>query len=362
MLNTVITACVILFLILGGIDCAIFNNRLGFGKGFRRGLDAAGALLLCMTGFITLAPLLADLLSPVVTPLFQAIGADPSAFAGIFFANDSGGAALAARLAADPDMGRFNGLITGSMLGTAIVYIIPLSILYTRAEHRKSVVYGLLCGIITIPLGCLAGGAAAAFPMKAVLLNTIPALIIAVVLSLMLLFCRNFIVKVLTVFGKALLALSIMGLVISASQRLSGIELIHGLGSLDEVFSIVGGICLFLAGIFPFISFLQKLLAKPFAAAGRRIGVNDASVSGFFLALANGIPVCASLPDMNDRGRMLNTAFLVSVSCVFGDHLAYTTQVDPSMNNALIIGKLAGGFAGLLLALLLAPRLLPKEN
>ncbi len=362
MLNHIVTGLVILFLILGGLDCAFFNNRWGFGEGFRRGLDAAGSLLLCMTGFIVLAPLLAELLSPVVSPLFKAVGADPSAFAGLFFANDSGGAALAMQLAEDPDMGRFNGLITGSMLGTAIVYIIPLSILYTRPEHRDSVVYGLLAGIITIPVGCLAGGAAAGFSMKAVFLNTLPALVIAVILALMLLFCRSFIVKALSIFGKAILGLSILGLVVSASQRLSGIELIHGLGDLDEVFSIVGGICLFLAGIFPFISFVQKLLAKPFRRLSNRLGVNETSVSGFFLALANGIPVCHSLPDMNDRGRMLNTAFLVSVSCVFGDHLAYTTQVDPSMNNALIIGKLAGGFAGLLLAMLLAPRLLPAKK
>ena len=85
-------------------------------------------------------------------------------------------------------------------------------------------------------------------------------------------------------------------------------------------------------------------------------------VSGLLLALANGIPVMSMLGEMDSRGRMLNTAFLVCVSCVFGDHLAYTSQVAPELAGAVIIGKLAGGLSALLLALYLAPRLLPADS
>ena len=49
MLNHIITGFVILFLILGGIDCAFFNNRWGFGEGtpsaFLTGEDEAGTAL-----------------------------------------------------------------------------------------------------------------------------------------------------------------------------------------------------------------------------------------------------------------------------------------------------------------------------
>ena len=45
-----------------------------------------------------LAPVLAQFLSPAVSPLFRALGLDPSLFSGLLLANDSGGAALAPRL------------------------------------------------------------------------------------------------------------------------------------------------------------------------------------------------------------------------------------------------------------------------
>ena len=94
---------------------------------------------------------------------------------------------------------------------------------------------------------------------------------------------------------------------------------------------------------------------------GERLTINESSVSGFLLALANGISVFPLMAEMDDKGLMLNVAFLVSGSCLLGDHLAYTAQVDPSLCGALLIGKLIGGLSGMLLALLLAPRVLNRK-
>jgi ethanolamine transporter EutH len=43
---------------------------------------------------------------------------------------------------------------------------------------------------------------------------------------------------------------------------------------------------------------------------------------------------------------------------VFGDHLAYAAVAAPQVSFSLIVSKLAAGAAGLLLAMLLAPKLL----
>ena len=107
---------------------------------------------------------------------------------------------------------------------------------------------------------------------------------------------------------------------------------------------------------------VQKLLRRPLRCAGAKLHINESSLSGLMLALANGIPTVSLLNDMDDKGRMLNVAFLVSVSCVFGDHLAYTTQAAPELCTPVILGKLAGGVSALLLALVLAPRLLHCER
>ena len=361
MINQVITGATVFFLVLGGIDY-LLGNRFGLGAEFEKGISASGRLLLVMTGFLVLAPVIAKVLSPVVVPAFRAIGADPSLFAGILFAGDSGGAVLAIEMADDPNMGLFNGLIVGSMLGATVMFNIPLCIANIPSRQRPAAVYGLLAGIITIPLGCLAGGLAAGFEFRKLILNTVPILAIAAVLAIMLVVCRDAVVKFLTLFGQAFLALSIIGLVISSFQALTSIQILEGMASLDEAFAIIGNICIFLAGIFPLLAVLRKVLAKPLEIIGTKLSINDTAVSAFLLALANGIPVVAILKDMDDKGCMLNVAFLVSASCVLGDHLAYTTQVAPSLCNALIIGKLVGGIAAILLALLLAPHLLSKKD
>lgn len=356
MINCLITGIVVIFIVLGAADY-LTGNHLGLGGEFERGMMTAGKLLLCMSGMLVLAPVLAQLLSPVTSPMLRAAGIDPSAMAGMFFANDSGGAALAEALADDPAMGQFHGLISGAMLGTTVMFIIPLSIAATTAEQRGPVVYGLACGIVTTPLGCIAGGMAAGFPWGDVIRNTVPILILALILAAALVLCRQAVTALLSGLGRAILVLSTVGLALASIQRLTGTVILPGMGSLDEVFIIVGGICVFLAGIFPFLAAAQRVLAKPMGAIGRRLSVNSASVSGLLLALANGIPVTALLGEMDDRGRMLNTAFLVSASCVFGDHLAYTSQVAPELTFGVIVGKLAGGLSALALAVYLLPKI-----
>ena len=357
MLNHIITLLVVIFLVLGGADY-LLGNRFGLGAEFEKGIEAAGRLLLCMTGFLVLAPVIAALLSPLVVPFFRSFGVDPSLFSGIVFANDTGGFPLAMELADDAAMGRYSGVIVGSMLGSTIMFHIPFCIAYSKPEQQAATVYGLLAGIITIPFGCLAGGFVAGFPTDALLRNTLPIALISAVLALMLLFFRRLIVRILTLFGKLILFLSVVGLVIAAVQRLSGITIIPALGSLDEVFSIVGNICIFLAGIFPLIHMVERLFGTGLRRTADRIGINQPALSGLLLCLANGVPVWELLKDMDDRGRMLNTAALVSGSCIIGDHLAYTTQIAPDLCSALLAGKFVGMTLALLLAAFLAPRLL----
>lgn len=50
----------------------------------------SGKLLSLMSGYVSLAPVMANILRSVLAPLFQAIGADPSLFTGVIFSSDAG--------------------------------------------------------------------------------------------------------------------------------------------------------------------------------------------------------------------------------------------------------------------------------
>ena len=84
-----------IFMLLGALD-RMAGGRFGLGKQFEEGILAIGSLALSMLGILTLAPVLARLLRPVLVPVYGFLGADPAMFAGTILANDMGGAPLAA--------------------------------------------------------------------------------------------------------------------------------------------------------------------------------------------------------------------------------------------------------------------------
>ena len=156
-INEIIVYLMVLFMALGAID-RIIGNRFGLGEKFEEGIIAMGSLALAMIGIICLAPVLANLLRPVVVPVYQFLGADPAMFAGTILANDMGGAPLAKELALSPEAGQFGGLIVGAMLGPTIVFTIPVGLGIIKAEDRRYLATGVLAGVITIPVGAFVGG------------------------------------------------------------------------------------------------------------------------------------------------------------------------------------------------------------
>lgn len=352
MFERVLMGCVFLFLILGAADFAS-GGRLGLGKEFEQGILSSGQLLLCMAGFLVLAPVLARGLTPVLAPALRMIHADPSLFAGSILAGDSGGAVLAAEMADDVQAGVFNGLIVGSMLGVTIMFNIPMVLQSLRMEHRSTGIYGLLIGIITIPVGCVAGGVAGSFPPAVVAGNTAPVLVISLVLAAALIKSPMKTARLFQRLGSGVVAVSAFGLVCGGADWLLGIKLFPGLAPMEEAFSIVGGICVFLAGMFTLMAVIRRLFSTQFTWIGHRLNIQENSLWGLLSSLVNGLPALAQLDTMDPLGRMLNTAFLVSGSCVFGDHLAYAAQAAPDMLFALIMGKLAAGLSALGLTLFL---------
>ncbi|MBQ7051168.1 MAG: ethanolamine utilization protein EutH [Firmicutes bacterium] len=66
-----------IFAVAGAID-KITGNHFKLGDEFEKGILAAGTLALAMVGMICIAPTLAQLLTPVMKPLSQWTGLDPS--------------------------------------------------------------------------------------------------------------------------------------------------------------------------------------------------------------------------------------------------------------------------------------------
>ena len=348
--HEILIAVMAFFAVVGAVD-RVLGNRLGLGKEFEEGIMAMGSLAMAMLGIIALAPVLASLLRPVVVPVYEFLGADPAMFAGTILACDMGGAALAAEMTADPQAALLGGVIGGSMLGATIVFTIPVAMGILREEDRPSMAKGILAGIVTIPVGILVGGIVAGFPIAMVLRNLIPTVVIALLIALGLWKAEGAMIAGFGWFGRGVTAVITLGLAAAILEELTGFVLIPGLAPLSEGFATVGAIAIVLAGAFPLVAVLTKLLRKPLMKLGGLLGINDAAAAGLIASLANSIATFGLVKDMDDRGKVVNIAFAVSAAFVFGDHLGFTAGFAPEMLPAMIAGKLAGGVAAVAAAL-----------
>lgn len=353
--HEILIAVMAAFAVLGALD-RILGNRLGLGKEFENGIMAMGSLALAMVGIITLAPVLAKVLRPVVVPVYEFLGADPAMFAGTLLACDMGGGALAQELTTDGQAALLGGVITGSMLGATIVFTIPVSLGILSEKDRPALAKGVLCGIVTIPFGILASGLVAGFPLLMILRNLIPVVLIAVLIALGLWRFERAMIKGFSIFGKAVVALITVGLTASIVQSLTGFVIIPGLAPVEDGFLTVGAIALVLAGAFPLVYAITKLLRKPLLKLGGLLGINDTAAAGLVATLANSIATFGMVRDMDHRGKVVNMAFAVSAAFVFGDHMGFTAGFAPEMLPAVIVGKLTAGIFAVLVALWLTKK------
>ena len=348
--HEILIAVMAAFAGLGALD-RIFGNRLGVGREFEEGILAMGSLGLAMVGIVCLAPVLAAMLKPLVVPLFSALGADPAMFAGTILACDMGGGNLARELTQDPQAAALGGILTGSMLGATVVFTIPVALGILEPRDRPALAKGVLCGIVTIPIGVLAGGLTAGFSLTMVCRNLVPILLIAGAIALGLWRAEGAMVQGFAVFGKGVVAVVTLGLGAAIAESLTGFALIPGMAPISDGFQTVGAIAAVLAGAFPLVAVATKLLRKPLMALGKRLGINEPAAAGLIASLANSIATFGLVRDMDDRGKIVNIAFAVSAAFVFGDHLGFTAGFAPEMIGPMIVGKLAGGVSAVAVAL-----------
>ena len=353
--HEILIAVMAVFAVLGALD-RILGNRFGLGKEFEEGILAMGSLAMAMLGIIALAPVLARLLKPVVVPVFSFLGADPAMFAGTILACDMGGGALAQQLTENPQAAVLGGVICGSMLGATIVFTIPVALGILDESDRPAMAKGILCGIVTIPVGILVGGLVAGFSAVMVLRNLIPIVLIGAVIALGLWKAEKAMIRGFAIFGKGVVAVITAGLALAIVETLTGFAILPGMAPIENGFHTVGEIAIVLAGAFPLVFVVTKLLQKPLGKLGGRLGINDKAAAGLVASLANSIATFGMVREMDYRGKVVNIAFAVSAAFVFGDHLGFAAGFAPTALPAMIAGKLAGGISAVALALWLTKK------
>lgn len=344
-----ISVIVSIFSMIAAIDL-IFGNRLGLGKEFERGFRLLGTMALSMIGMIAISPVIADIMEPCFTFVYDKLHIDPSIIPASLFANDMGGAPLAKEIAKNEHVGMFNALIVSSMMGCTVSFTIPFALGCVKKERQKELMLGLLCGIVTIPIGCFIAGLFSSLTIGELVIDLLPLLIFATALAGGLLAFPNACIKVFNVFGAFIKVIITIGLALGILKFLVGIEIIKGMADIEEGASICFNAAVVMSGAFPLIALLRKLLAGVLQKIGSKTQINDVSAMGFISTLATNATTFEMMNEMDAKGAVLNAAFAVSAAFTFASHLAFTLAFDPSYIPQMIIAKLTAGASALIFA------------
>ena len=366
---TVLILIVLIFSTLGAVDYVI-GNKLGVGAEFERAFKLFSAMALSMIGMIVLAPAIAELLKPTLGFFSDFLHLDPSILPAMLLANDMGGAPLASQVALDEKIGMFNGLVVSSMMGCTVSFTIPFALGLVAKENHKQLCLGLLCGVVTIPIGCLIGGVMCRIPILTLLLDLLPLIIFSVFIAIALLFFPNACVKVFKVFGFAVNALIILGLMLGIYNflvaKITPVEIggrsldippIPVIDTVEEGAMVCLNASIVMTGMFPLVTLVSRLLNKPLKALGARLGIDEKSAIGIVASLATSATSFGMMNQMNKKGMMVNSAFAVAGAFTFCSHMAFTMAFPGGKDYLapMIVGKLVSGAASLGLSFMLYP-------
>ena len=347
-----ISILVVVFVILGGLD-RIVGGKFGLAKEFEKGFMVLGVICLSMIGMIVISPFIAQVLKPVLNFVHNVFKIDPSVITASLFAIDMGGAPLSQSVAMDKTMGLFNGLVVSSMMGATISFTIPIAVEVVSEDCHRELFSGMLCGIITIPIGCFISGLMCKIPLTALLVNLLPLTIFAAFIAISLILWTEKCVKVFKAVSVLIKLLITTGLILGIVRYLTGVEIIKNLATIEEGFDICFNASVVMAGMFPLMYIVSKIISKPLSKMGTLLKINKTSVMGFISSLVTNVTTFEMMNGMDKKGIMLNSAFAVSASFIFADHLAFTLAFDASYIPAVITGKLTAGILALLLAMLI---------
>lgn len=337
------------FFVISGIDY-ILGNPLKLGNKFEEGIKTMGALGLGMIGIYSLAPVLSDILSTAIIPISKLFQLDPSIFPAMLFAIDMGGYQMADAIAINQHIGMFSGIIIASTLGATISFTIPVALGIITKEDQRYFAKGVMIGIITIPIGCFIAGLWLHINIILLFRNLIPMFVFASILVIGLLFIPNKLMKGFNVFGKIIMGLSVIGLLLQGIEQVFGFELVTGLEPLSEAMVIVGKIAFILGGAYPMIELVNRLFRTSFEKIGNKCGINSVSIVGILGNLASNLLIFGTYNEMNPKGKIICSAVGVSGAFVFGGQFGFVFGIAPDMISGFIIAKLTAGICSIILA------------
>ncbi len=380
-IGTFVIYIIMISAIIGAV-ASIIDSESALGKEFNAGLHAIGYIFIPVAGIMASIPFLSAFVDTVVGPVFAAVGADPALAATSIIAVDMGGYQLAKELALSNE-GWIIASIAGFMAGATIIFTIPVGLAMLDKEDHQYMAVGIMCGLLSIPIGVFVSSVIlAAMDVKIrpdinttteatftlmlgigeILRNIAPLVVFCAALAAGLKLFPQLMIRLFLGFGRIMYAAITLVLVFSIVEYFTGIfsttfgrwgfaPIIADSEDQFRALEIAGYIGIMLCGAFPMVWMLNHFLHRPMQWFGTKLGLSSAGTTGLLAASANVLAMFRLIKDMPPRDKVLVISFAVCGAFMFGDHLAFSANFQPTIILPLLLGKLSGGVAGFALAI-----------
>ena len=382
----VVVYIIMICAVAGAIASAI-RPESELGQQFVAGIDSIGPIFLPVAGIMAAAPYLTAFVSSVFGPAYGALGADPAMAATTFIAVDMGGYQLADALAQTRE-GWIMAMMTGYMAGATIVFTIPVALKMLEKRDQKYLALGVMSGLLAIPVGVFVASLVIALSNPVIRevvstnsaatyqlalgfaqigYNLIPLVIICVALAAGLKARPDAMIRGFIAFGRIMDAALKIVFVLAVVEYFTGVFVtLFGSFGLDPIIAddenifraleVSGAIGMMLCGAFPMVYLIKRYLTRPLEKIGGLVGLSSDATAGLLAGSANVLALLAMIKDMCARDKVICLSFAVCCAFLFGDHLSFTANFQPSLIVPVLLGKLAGGICAIVFARLLAVR------
>ena len=348
----ILTIIILVFSALGAVD-KLLGSKIGIGNEFEKGFKLFVPMAFSMLGILVIAPAIGVWLTPFFEWFYSVFKIDPSIIPASLFANDMGGMTLANAVCKSKTIGEFNAFVVSSMMGCVVSFTIPFAVSIVKKEQHKEMFFGIICGIVTIPVGCVVAGLICGINFFNLLIGLLPLMIFSVILGVLLILFKDFCIRIFIGFGYIIRWAAMIGLCCAIFTFLTKIQVCKYFDSFENAAFICVNACVTLSGMLPLMYIVSKLLHKPMDKMGTRIGIDSVSAFSLLSTIVTNATTFSSMEKMNKKGVVLNSAFAVSAAFAFGSHLALTMAFDSTYVLPMIVGKLISGITAIVLALLI---------
>ena len=385
-IGTIVVYIIMACALAGAIASAI-RPESKLGQEFVAGIDSIGPIFLPTAGILAAAPFFTAFVKVVFGPLFSSLGADPAMAATTIVAVDMGGYQLADALAQTRESW-IMAMITGYMAGATIVFTIPVALKMLEKKDQKYLALGAMSGFLAIPIGVLVASAiialtnpviretvstnaAATYQMALsfglIFRNLVPLTIICIALALGLKLKPDAMIKGFIVFGRVMDAALKLIFVCAVIEYFTGIfTQVFGSFGLDPIIAdeentfraleVAGAIGIMLCGAFPMVYLIRRYLSKPLEKLGGVVGLSPDATAGILAGSANVLALLSMIKDMKAKDKVICLSYGVCAAFLFGDHLSFTANFQPTLIVPVLLGKLSAGIYAVIFCNLLAVR------